>query len=184
VILALSTGQKLALLIVAGVFIAFALVSSFLLPRSDPDFPGRRLPLFVAVTVGLLVAMLAAMVVFARESEEEGAHAAETAQTETGGGETAPGETAPAETEPAGGEGDAAAGKKVFASAGCGSCHTLADAGSTGTIGPNFDELKPDHELVVTTVTNGKGAMPPFKGQLDEQQIQDVAAYVSSAAGS
>ena len=80
-------------------------------------------------------------------------------------------------------EGDADAGKAVFASAGCGSCHTLADAGSTGTIGPNFDELKPDHELVVTTVTNGKGAMPPFKGQLDEQQLQDVAAYVSSAAG-
>jgi mono/diheme cytochrome c family protein len=32
-------------------------------------------------------------------------------------------------------------------------------------------------------VTNGKGAMPSFKGQLTDTQIQDVAAYVSSVAG-
>ena len=177
-ILALSTGQQLALLVVSGVFIAFALASSFLFPRSDPDFPGRRLPLFVAVTVALLVAMLAAMVIFAREEEEAGAQGAEPGQAETHA------ETEPAETGAAGGdEGDAAAGKEVFASAGCGSCHTLADAGSTGTIGPDLDDLGPDHALVVTTVTNGKGAMPPFKGQLDETQIQNVAAYVSSVAG-
>ncbi|MDQ3875074.1 MAG: c-type cytochrome, partial [Actinomycetota bacterium] len=40
------------------------------------------------------------------------------------------------------------------------------------------------HDLVVDRVTNGKGAMPSFKDQLSEKQIQDVAAYVSSAAGS
>ena len=34
-------------------------------------------------------------------------------------------------------------GKKVFASAGCVGCHTLKDAGSTGTVGPNLDQLKP-----------------------------------------
>jgi mono/diheme cytochrome c family protein len=33
-------------------------------------------------------------------------------------------------------------------------------------------------------VTNGGGLMPPFKDTLSSQQIQDVAAYVSSAAGS
>jgi mono/diheme cytochrome c family protein len=179
-LLALSGGQKLALLIVAGVFIAFALASSFLFPRSNPDFPGKRLPLFVAVTAALLIAMLGAMFAFAREDEEE-AHGAEApAHTETGGGETTPAETGEEEEEPAG---DAAAGKEVFASAGCGSCHTLADAGSNGMVGPNLDELQPDHELVATTVTNGKGAMPPFSGQLDETQIQNVAAYVSSVAG-
>ena len=48
---------------------------------------------------------------------------------------------------------------------------------------PNLDEAKPPYDLVVDRVTNGKGVMPPFKGQLSEQQIQDVAAYVSSVAG-
>jgi mono/diheme cytochrome c family protein len=180
VLLALSTGQKAALLIVAGIFIVFALASSFLFPRSNPDFPGKRLPLFVAVTVALLVAMLTAMAVFAREPEEEGAHGGtETTHTETAG-ETEPAQP-PADEEA---QGDAEAGKAVFAEAGCGGCHTLADAGSSGNIGPNLDELQPDHDLVATTVTNGKGAMPPFQGQLDEEQIQDVAAYVSSVAGS
>lgn len=177
VILALSSGQKLGLVVVAGIFIAFALASSFLFSRSNPDFPGKHLRLFVVVSIALLVAMLTAMAVFAREPEEEAGRGAEPARTE-------PGETEPAETEAAGeGEGDPAAGKAVFAEAGCGSCHTLADAGSTGEIGPNLDDLKPDQELVVQTVTNGKGVMPPFSGQLSEEQISDVAAYVSSAAG-
>jgi mono/diheme cytochrome c family protein len=47
----------------------------------------------------------------------------------------------------------------------------------------NLDEAKPPATLVVTRVTEGKGAMPSFEGQLTEQQIQDVAAYVSSVAG-
>jgi cytochrome c6 len=102
----------------------------------------------------------------------------DTTETETTGAET---ET---ETTETGGEGDAAAGKAVFTgSAGCAGCHTLADAGSTGTIGPNLDEAQPSHDLVVERVTNGQGAMPAFQDTLSEQQIQDVAAYVSSVAG-
>ena len=81
------------------------------------------------------------------------------------------------------GEGDAAAGKEVFVAQGCGGCHTLAAAGSTGNIGPNLDEAMPDFELVVDRVTNGQGVMPSFKDSLSEQQINDVAAYVSSSAG-
>ncbi len=77
----------------------------------------------------------------------------------------------------------AAAGKSVFASAGCGACHVLAAAGATGTVGPNLDQRKPTEALVVDRVTNGKGTMPPFAGQLSEQQIEDVAAFVSSSAG-
>jgi mono/diheme cytochrome c family protein len=89
-------------------------------------------------------------------------------------------------TEASGGfQGDPVAGKEVFiGSAGCAGCHTLADAGSTGAIGPNLDEAKPSADLVVDRVTNGLGVMPSFEGQLTEQQIADVAAYVSQAAGS
>jgi mono/diheme cytochrome c family protein len=79
--------------------------------------------------------------------------------------------------------GDPTAGKAVFTSAGCVGCHTLADAGATGTVGPNLDDAKPGTELVVTRVTKGQGAMPPFAGQLTDQQIADVAAYVTQATG-
>lgn len=92
--------------------------------------------------------------------------------------------TLPATTEAAGGGGDPAAGKKVFADAGCGGCHTLADAGTNGQVGPNLDDAKPEAALVVDRVTNGMGPMPAFKDKLTEKQIQDVAAYVSSVAGS
>jgi len=78
-------------------------------------------------------------------------------------------------------KGDPAAGKQVFATAGCGSCHTLKDAGANGTVGPNLDQAKPPLELVVDRVTNGKGVMPSFSGQLSQQQIADVAAYVVQA---
>src|SRR5215475_6885006 len=79
-------------------------------------------------------------------------------------------------------KGNAAAGKTVFTS-NCSSCHTLADANAKGTIGPNLDDLKPDDATVARQVTNGGGAMPAFKDSLSAQQIQDVAAYVSSVAG-
>jgi mono/diheme cytochrome c family protein len=82
-----------------------------------------------------------------------------------------------------GAEGDPAAGKAVFASAGCGGCHTLADAGSSGNVGPNLDDAQPDMALVVERVTNGAGAMPAFKDQLSAEEINNVAAYVSQAAG-
>ena len=73
-------------------------------------------------------------------------------------------------------------GKSIF-TANCGSCHTLADAGTNGKVGPNLDDAKPPKELVIQRVTNGQGVMPSFKDSLDEQQIQAVADYVSSAAG-
>ncbi len=75
-------------------------------------------------------------------------------------------------------KGDAAAGEKLFTSAGCVSCHTLAAAKSTGTVGPNLDQAKPDFKLATARVTLGKGVMPSFKGQLTDQQIADVAQFV------
>jgi cbb3-type cytochrome c oxidase subunit III len=77
----------------------------------------------------------------------------------------------------------ATSGKDIFAAAGCVSCHTLKDAGSTGTVGPNLDQAKPPKSLVVDRVTNGKGAMPSFKDKLSDAQIKAVADYVSSVAG-
>ena len=80
-------------------------------------------------------------------------------------------------------KGDPTAGAKIFQSAGCTGCHTLADAKSTGTVGPNLDQAKPDYRRVTARVTLGKGAMPSFKGQLTDQQIADVAAYVVKSTG-
>jgi mono/diheme cytochrome c family protein len=89
--------------------------------------------------------------------------------------------TTPATTTAPSGSGDAAAGKEVFASAGCGGCHTFSAAGSSGSVGPNLDDAAPSYDKVVTQVTNGGGAMPSFKDDLTEKQIQDVAAFVSGS---
>ena len=77
------------------------------------------------------------------------------------------------------GSGDAAAGKEVFASAGCGGCHTFEPAGSNGSVGPNLDDANVSFDAAVTQIENGGGGMPPFKDQLSEQEIADVAAFVS-----
>ena len=79
------------------------------------------------------------------------------------------------------GSGDAAAGKEVFASAGCGGCHTFSAAGSSSSVGPNLDDASPSYDHVVTQVTEGGGAMPSFRDELTDQQIQDVAAFVSGS---
>src|SRR3954454_16069256 len=90
-------------------------------------------------------------------------------------------------TTTGGGGGGGAAqaeGKQIFTgSAGCGGCHTLEDAGTSGNVGPNLDQAQPSKALAVERVTNGKPPMPSFKGQLTPAQIQAVATYVSSAAG-
>jgi len=108
--------------------------------------------------------------------------------TDTTDTETTTTETTTTETETETGtalEGDPVEGKEVFLGASsCGGCHTLADAGTTGAVGPNLDETKPSSVLVLDRVTNGQGGMPSFSATLTEQQLADVAAYVSSAAGS
>jgi cytochrome c553 len=74
------------------------------------------------------------------------------------------------------------AGAKVFESAGCGGCHTLAAAKSTGQTGPNLDALKPSEDIVKRQVESGGGGMPSFRGRLSSRQIADVASFVSSSA--
>jgi len=73
-----------------------------------------------------------------------------------------------------------AAGKEIFV-ANCGSCHTLDDAGTTGSIGPNLDDLDVSTAQVEDQVRNGGGGMPAFGDQLSDEEIQEVAAYVVAA---
>jgi mono/diheme cytochrome c family protein len=79
--------------------------------------------------------------------------------------------------------GDPTAGKQIFKTGPCAGCHTLKDAGTTGTVGPNLDQASPPLSLVVTRLLNGGGAMPSFKSQFSTKQIADVAAYVVKATG-
>jgi len=74
-------------------------------------------------------------------------------------------------------------GAEVFASAGCGGCHTLAAASSGGNVGPNLDDLKPDFAAVQSQVENGGGGMPAFGGDLSQEEIDAVSRYVADNAG-
>lgn len=95
------------------------------------------------------------------------------------GSEGAPEETTLTDTTD---EESFAAGRAIFLDD-CGSCHTLSEAGTSGTVGPNLDEASPSVDTVRTQVREGGGAMPAFEGELSDDQIEDVAGYVAQAAG-
>ena len=99
-----------------------------------------------------------------------------------GGGDNESSPPPATETTGGGATGDATNGEQVFASAGCGGCHTFSKAGSSGSVGPNLDDAMPSFDKVVSQVTNGGGAMPSFKDRLSEQEIRDVAAFVSGSS--
>jgi mono/diheme cytochrome c family protein len=123
VIAALSTGHKTGLIAVAAIFIVFALVSSFVLPRRDPDFPGNRMGAFVGASVLLFVAMLAAIVIFGSEPKEK--HAGE----------------GPTTTDHITFESAAVAaqkGKALYAAKTCNSCHSVD---GSFVAGPSFKGL-------------------------------------------
>ena len=65
----------------------------------------------------------------------------------------------------------------------CAICHTLKDAGATGTVGPVLDELRPDEQRVAAAVRGGIGVMPSFSGSLTDAQITALARYVAKASG-
>jgi mono/diheme cytochrome c family protein len=176
VLLALTGGQKLGIGLAAAAFIAFAFASAFFLPRRDANFPGERLPLFVVVSVLFFVGMMSAMYVFASEEEEE-AHGTEPAAMETNAGETGATETG------AQAQGDPEAGARVFDAQGCGGCHVLEEAGSSGTTGPSLDETQATFDQVVEQVRNGGGGMPAFGDRLSDEEIENVAAFVVESAG-
>jgi cytochrome c6 len=172
VVAALSTGNKIGLAVVGAAFILFSLVSALVLPARYPNFPGRHVGWYVAAGILFFVAMISAVLVFGvekKEAEPAGEVTTAAATTTEAGTTTAP---------PAAAQGDAAAGKAVFASNGCGGCHTLKAAGATGNVGPNLDQLKPAYDAVVHQVEVGGGPMPAFKDTLSPKQIRDVAAFV------
>jgi mono/diheme cytochrome c family protein len=161
--------------VVALVLVVFSLVVSLVIPRRDPGFPGRNIRMFTVVAILLVVAMLAAVEVLGEAHESEGgAEHTESGATDTGQqGDDGGGA----------GEGDLAAGEEIFV-ANCGSCHTLTAAGTSGTVGPNLDDSSFDQGAVEEQVAQGGGGMPAFEGQLSEEQIQQVAAFVvASEAG-
>jgi mono/diheme cytochrome c family protein len=122
------------------------------------------------LALALMLAVLGVAGCGGDDDDSEGAAtatAADTAGAATGGEET----------------GGAVDGAAVFASAGCGDCHTLAEANASGNVGPNLDELQPDTEEVAEQVKSGGGGMPAFEDQLSQEEIQAVAEYVSSSAG-
>ncbi|WP_426345699.1 c-type cytochrome [Alcaligenes sp. HNGD-HTN06] len=78
-------------------------------------------------------------------------------------------------------------GKVLFSSGAkpiaCAFCHTLADAGSAGAIGPDLDELQPSKEQILKVMKEGMGAMPSFAQTLSDEERDAIATYVSSVAG-
>lgn len=77
------------------------------------------------------------------------------------------------------------AGRKLFtagATPACAICHALQDAGASGAVGPDLDELKPDASRVEAAVRNGIGVMPAFEA-LSDEEVQTLSRYVAAATG-
>jgi mono/diheme cytochrome c family protein len=191
VLVGLATGNKIVLAVFAGVFIVFALLSSFVFPRRWPDFPGERgRNWFIVATLALFVAMLFAVNVFAKEEEEgHGEQAGEVAPQEPGGGD----ETTPTETETTGqsAQGDPTAGKGLFTSQGCGGCHAFSAAGTNASVGPSLDDALEGKDAAFTRKAivdpNAEtaegyppGVMPGDYGEkLSAKQLADLVAFLS-----
>jgi mono/diheme cytochrome c family protein len=185
--------------IVAAVLVGFALVVSLVVPRRDPGFPGRHLGLFVLVAALLVVGMLTSVEVLGESHHfavggESGAGApTEQAPTVSTGATT---EATPTETGGGAPSGNPDAGKQVFTATAqppCSGCHTLSEAGASGQVGPNLDDVlkgkSPDfiHESIVNPdaeVAAGftAGVMPKTYGdQLADQQLADLVAFLAQS---
>jgi cytochrome c6 len=83
-------------------------------------------------------------------------------------------------------KGDLIAGRDAFligTEPRCGNCHTLADAGTTATVGPSLDQVKPTFEQVIAAMEQGPGAMPEFP-EVSMEVKENIAAYVEVATQS
>jgi len=186
----LSSAQKAGLAGMGAAFIIFALVSSFLLPRWQPNFPGKHMWAYIAVVACFFVGMMSVVIFVAKEPPEASATQPSPAPSPAPGSPPAPTPPTPV--------GNAAAGKAVFAANGCASCHTFRPAGSAGTVGPDLDNLAADartanrgpldkyttesivdpNAYVVPKVP--AGVMPQdFAMRLSKQQVADLVAFLT-----
>jgi cytochrome c551 len=129
----------------------------------------RALGVFSWVVAGALVLMLFVGPVVVAEDEPADPPAAE-AGSGAGEEQGTPG-------------GSAAGGEELF-SENCGGCHTLSAAGASGSIGPSLDGAGLDPEEVAAIVSEGRGGMPSFSGELDPAEIEAVAQFVADSSGS
>ena len=184
-LLGITTGNAVALGVIAGIFVVFALASALLIPRRWPDFPGKGLGWFVAATLVLFVATLGAVELFAVEPKET--TAGETTHEPPPAGTTTQAEQPP---PPPAAEGDPVAGKEVFLGQDCGNCHASAGAGTSGAVGPNLDEsLQGDDAAAIresivepneeTAEGFPAGIMPQDYGEkLTPEQLADLVAFL------
>jgi mono/diheme cytochrome c family protein len=122
------------------------------------------------------VALFATACGGSKNSNSTSSTAATTASTTAGStGTTPPATTTVAKLEKL--TGNPILGKKVWVASKCGGCHTLTAAGSTGTIGPDFDYVKPGQADVSGAVESGGDVMPAYPN-LSKKQVDDLAAYV------
>jgi mono/diheme cytochrome c family protein len=127
---------------------------------------------------GLFVLGLIAIVYVLASNGLGGSEGSNVQPTPTQASATTETQAAPTETQAA--QPPVGPGRDLFAST-CGTCHTLAAAGTTGTVGPNLDDLKPDQATVLAAIQDGPGAMPA--NLLTGAQAQQVAAFVATSAG-
>ena len=186
--------------IAALVLVGFALVVSLVLPRRNPDFPGRHAGALVLVAALLIIAMLTTVEVFGESHHVEAVAGSGATETELAPTESVPTESAPTQTATTGtGEapaGAAAAGKQIFTASAqppCASCHTLAEANATGTVGPDLDQVLQGkdaafiHESIVNPeaeIAQGftGGIMPAtYSDQLDDQELADLVAFLEQS---
>ena len=71
-----------------------------------------------------------------------------------------------------------AAGRDLFNANSCGACHTLSDAGASGSVGPDLDNPNLTRAAIVTRIEMGGGPMPSFSGQISETDIGKIADYI------
>lgn len=188
---------------VLGVALALWAVILALVGSSHAHFPGGgwRALAVGAVSIVLVVAAISAGII--TSAREEGAGEAEPGRPGGRGGDggegaaARPGTQTARETEPPSAPrraaGDPEAGRRVFSAAGCGSCHTLEEAGARGAIGPNFDETLPGRDAAYirqsilepnASIAQGfsPGVMPQdFGDRLSERQLNDLVAFISEA---
>lgn len=88
-------------------------------------------------------------------------------------------DAAPAAGAPVADDAVRSQGLALFNDYSCGACHGLADAGASGSVGPSLDRNpRLTRDYVLDLVTNGRGAMPAFGGQLTAEQVATLADYI------